>query len=152
MGVRHVENSATELHVGDQQEPLEFAVTPELNQQYLYATADFHPRYIEDGPWGRPIVHPAVLLNMTSRTRSPSFRLPPGWSSIHARDETTFLAPARVGDRFKVAWTVIEEYERRGRSYQAVEVVVTDEDGNRILRRVAHSTVSRPEHAVGARD
>lgn len=151
MGVRIVENSATDLAVGDEQEPLEFVVTPELNEQYLYAVADYDPRYTVPGPDGASIVHPAVLLNMTSRTRSPSFALPEGWSSIHARDETEFLRPARVGETLTVRWTVVALYEKRGRPYQAVEAVVTDGQGRTVLRRIAHSTVARTEHALRRR-
>lgn len=152
MAVRIVENTAMDLEVGDEQVPLEFTVTAELNQQYLFGLADFHPRYVEEGPWGKPIAHPALLLNMTNRTRSPSFKLPPGWGSIHARDETEFLAPARVGDTLTVCWTVVDVYERKGRPYQALESTVTNELGQRIMRRVAHSTVSRPERAVTGKD
>jgi acyl dehydratase len=148
MAVRHVDNAAADLRVGDEQEPLAFTVTPELNEQYVYAVEDYRPCYLRPGPWGAPLVHPALLLNMTSRTRSPSFTLPPGWSSIHARDETEFLKPARVGEALTVRWTVVDVYERKGRPYQAVECLVVDADGARVLRRVAHSTVSRPEKAV----
>lgn len=148
MAVKAVENAQMDLQVGDEQAPLTFTVTPELNEQYLYAVADYHPRYVSEGAWGSPIVHPAVLLNMTSRTRSPSFKLPPGWSSIHARDETEFLKPARVGDTFTVTWKVVEVYERKGRPYQSVEIFVTNKAGERVMRRIAHSTVSRPDKAV----
>ena len=40
------------MKVGEEFEPLEFLVTPEMNQQYLYAEEDFHPRYIEASPRG----------------------------------------------------------------------------------------------------
>lgn len=148
MSVKIVENSALDLKVGDEQEQLVFTVTPELNQQYLMAVEDFHERYCRPGTWGDPIVHPSILLNMANRTRSPSFKLPEGWSSIHARDETEFHAPARVGDTLTVRWKVVECYERRGRPYQALEVLVTRPDGTLVLRRIAHSTVSRPDIAV----
>lgn len=148
MSVRHVDNAAMDLVVGDEQQPLAFAVTPELNEQYVYAVQDYRPCYLKEGPWGAPMVHPALLLNMTSRTRSPSFKLPPGWSSIHARDETEFLNPARVGDTLTARWKVVEVYERKGRPYQAIECLVVDATGERVLRRIAHSTVSRPDKAV----
>lgn len=148
MAVKIVANSALELDVGDEQAPLVFTVTPELNQQYLFAVEDFHPRYWSSGEWGEPIVHPSILMNMSNRTRSPSFKLPPGWSSIHARDETEFHSPARVGDTLTVSWKVVERYERRERPYQALEVRITRPDGTLALRRIAHSTVSRPDKAV----
>lgn len=148
MAVKIVDNSALDLFVGDEQEPLVFTVTPELNQQYLFAVEDFNPRYLRSGAWGEPMVHPSILMNMSNRTRSPSFKLPPGWSSIHARDETEFRSAARVGETLTVTWKVVERYERRDRPYQALEVRITRPDGSLALRRIAHSTVSRPEKAV----
>ena len=137
------ERTALDLKVGDEQAPLTFQVSSELNQQYVYALEDFAPRYLREGAWGRPMVHPALLLNMTNRTRSPSFCLPAGYSSIHAKDETWFMTPARVDDTLTVRWTVVESYERRNRPYQALEVLVVNQDGARIMRRVVHSTVSK---------
>ena len=148
MAVKIVENSALDLDVGDEQAPLAFTVSSELNQQYLFAVEDYHPRYWSSGEWGEPIVHPSILMNMSNRTRSPSFKLPPGWSSIHARDETEFHSPARVGETLTVHWKVVERYERRERPYQALEVRITRPSGSLALRRIAHSTVSRPEKAV----
>ena len=148
MTVKIVENSALDLQVGDEQEPLVFTVTPELNQQYLFAVEDYHERYWARGEWGAPIVHPSILMNQSNRTRSPSFKLPKGWSSIHARDETEFHSAARVGETLTVSWKVVERYERRERPYQALEVRITRPDGQLALRRIAHSTVSRPDKAV----
>ncbi len=148
MAVKIVDNSALDLKVGDEQAPLVFTVTPELNQQYLYAVEDYHPRYLEKGKWGDPIVHPSILMNMSNRTRSPSFKLPAGWSSIHARDDTEFHSAARVGETLTVQWKVVECYERKERPYQALEVRITRPNGELALRRIAHSTVSRPDKAV----
>jgi acyl dehydratase len=152
MAIKTVENSATDLAVGDQQAPLEFVVTPELNEQYVYAEEDYHPRYLTEGPWGKPLAHPGFVINMTTRARSPSFKLPPGWSSIHARCELRWFQPARVGDKLTVNWTVVDLYERKNRPYQAVEAVVTNERGEVIMRRVVHSTVSRPSNAVSGKN
>jgi len=58
-----------------QYEPFEFLLTPELNQQYLFAAEDFHPRYFQETEIGSPIGHPGLLLNMSNATRSPSFKM-----------------------------------------------------------------------------
>lgn len=144
-----MERTALDLTVGGQQEPLTFKVDAELNQQYLYSLEDFNLCYLREGSWGQPIVHPALLLNMTNRTRSPSFRLPQGYSSIHAKDETWFIAPARVGDVLTVSWTVVELYEHRGRPYQALDVLVVNQDGLQIMRRRVHSTISNSTKGIG---
>ena len=130
------------IYVGYEYTPFEFFVTPELNQQYLYAEEDFHQRYIEETEDGPPIVHPALLLNMSNDSRSPSFSLPPGVAGLHARDEAFFYNPARVGKRLRVTWKVAGAYEKRGRPYKIVECWVTDEDGVKIMKRLSHVTLT----------
>jgi hypothetical protein len=127
-------------------DPFEFLLTPELNQQYLYAEEDFHPRYIEGTKSSFPIGHPGLLLNMSNGTRSPSYRLGPGEAGFHARDETFFLNPAKVGKKIKVIWKWGGTYEKRGRPYRLSECVVVDEDGLEIMKRLAHSTVASKQY------
>jgi hypothetical protein len=126
--------------VGEEFEPLEFVVTPEMNQQYLYAEEDFHPRYIEASEEGPPLVHPGLLYNMSNNTRSPSFFLPPGWGEIHAGEDTEFLNPPKVGKRFRITWKVIETFEKKGRPWHILDILITDEDGVEIMRRKMTNT------------
>jgi len=131
---------AHELQAGDCYASLEFSVTPDLNQQFLYAVEDYNPLFI-DGRDGRPpIVHPVVLMHMTPRTRSPSYRQAPGMGSAFARDRSTYLAPAYVGSPLKVDWKVVNTYEQRGKIYQDYIAVIRDEAGCEILRRELSST------------
>jgi len=132
--------SAHLLEVGYELEPLEFTVTSELNQQYLYAQEDFHPMYINEDESGPAFVHPSLLLNMSNKTRSPSFYMAPGWGAIHAGDDTEFINPAMVGKNLRVTWKVLEVYEKRGRPYNVIEAVMVDEDGREILRRKHYGT------------
>jgi len=122
-------------------EPWKFIVTPELNQQYLYAEEDFHEWYIKETDFGPPIVHPALILNMSNGTRSPSFRLEPGQAGVHTRDETFFISPAKVGSTLKVSWKWVEAYEKRGRLFFVSEALVIDDQNTEILRRFIHSTI-----------
>jgi len=126
-------------------EPFEFLVRPELNQQYLFAEEDFGPWYLEQRESGTPIVHPALLLNMSNATRSPSYRLDPRQAGIHARDEAFFLNPARVGKKFRVTWEGIGYYQKRGRTYHMNRTRVVDEDGLEIMVRLAHGTIASRE-------
>ncbi|HBE44893.1 MAG TPA: hypothetical protein DDW17_05415 [Deltaproteobacteria bacterium] len=132
--------SAHLMGLGEEFEPLEFIVTPEMNQQYLYAEEDFHPMYIEPRGDGPPLVHPGLLLNMSNNTRSPSFYLPPGWGEIHAGEETEYINPGRVGKKFRVTWKVIEAFEKRGRPWHVLDILVVDEDGVIIMRRKMTNT------------
>ena len=131
---------ADQFGVGEAFEPLEFRVTPEFNQQYLEAVEDCHPRYLQETEVGPPIVHPALLINYSSVTRSPSFYLPPGMAAVVAKDEIEYLNPAWVGKSLRVHWQVIDTYTKRDRPYQVTEIVVVDEDGVEILRRRMNCT------------
>lgn len=136
---------ANALAVGDELEPFEFVVTPELNEQYLYAEEDYHPRYWREADAGPPMVHPGLLLNMSNNTRSPSYFLLPGWGGLHAGEEAFFVNPARVGKKLTVTWKIIDTYAKRGKPYQKIDTWIVDEDGVRILRRIVEGTYSSPE-------
>lgn len=135
------------LEAGEEFEPLEFIVTSELNQQYLYAEEDFHPRYIEGDEEGSPLVHPGLLFNMSNNTRSPSFYLPAGWAEVHVAEETEFLNPARVGKKNLVTWKVVKVFKNvTGKPWQILDISIVDEDGRQIMRRKMTNTfISRSQ-------
>ncbi len=131
---------AHELKAGDQYEPLEFVVTSDLNQQFLYCVEDYNPIYLEGRDGKPPLVHPVLLMHMSPRTRSPSYRQAPGMGSAFARDRSRYFNPGHVGSRFRVTWTVTNTYEQRGKIYQDYVALVQDESGIDILRRELAST------------
>ena len=85
------------------------------------------------------MVHPVLLLHMSARTRSPSFRLAPGMGSVFARDRVTFHRPAIVDEWLEVQWTIREVYERKARIYQALQTRVMGDRGDVVIERDAHS-------------
>jgi hypothetical protein len=131
---------AHELKAGDRYEPLEFVVTSDLNQQFLYCVEDYNPIYLEGRDGKPPLVHPVLLMHMSPRTRSPSYRQAPGMGSAFARDRSRYFNPGHVGSRFRVTWTVTSTYEQRGKIYQDYVALVQDESGTDILRRELAST------------
>lgn len=131
---------ADEYLVGEEFEPLEFVVTADFNEQFLEAVEDFHPRYLRYTEEGPPIVHPALLVNQTNVTRSPSFYLPPGMAAVHAREDIQYVNPARIGKVLRVRWKVVDLYEKRGRPYQVKQMTMLDEDGTEIVRRMITDT------------
>lgn len=141
---------AHEFVPGDEHEPLEVVITPEYNQQILFSMENFDPQYRETDGALPPKVHPVLLLHMSARTRSPSFKLAPDMGSIFAKDSVEFLNPARVGIMFRVTWKVLDAYEKRGHRYQAMGINIHDENGQHLLRREMHSTFfvrNKPEVA-----
>jgi hypothetical protein len=131
---------AHELKAGDEYEPLEFIVTTDLNQQFLYAVEDYGPIYLEGRDGRPPLVHPVLLMHMSPRTRSPSYRQAPGMGSAFARDRSWYSNPGYVGSRFRVTWTVTNTYEQRGKIYQDYVAVIADQASRQILKRELSST------------
>jgi len=127
---------AHELEPGDEYEPLEFTASAETNQQILFAQEDFDARFIG----GDALVHPALLLQMAANTKSPSFRLAPGFGSILSEAETEFLHDVHVGAKLRVTWRVTKEYEKRGRRYYVMVAEIVDEAGAVAVRRDLHLT------------
>jgi hypothetical protein len=139
-----------ELRPGDTYEPLRFRISPDLNEQYLFALAEYDRVYL-GGAGRRALVHPVLLLHMSARTRSPSFRLAPNMGSVFARDHVTFLRAAYVEQWLEARWTIREVYERKGRVYQGLDTVVLDECSRVVLVRDAHSAFFvRAEPTSGA--
>ncbi|MDP2917115.1 MAG: MaoC family dehydratase [Dehalococcoidia bacterium] len=128
---------------------LEYMVTPELNQQYLYAGEDYNRCYVEETEFGPPVTHPGLILNWSNVTRSPSYvRGGVGREgSLHTQDECFWYNPARLGKKLIVTWPgSVGTYERRGRFYYINEALVVDEDGREIVRRLSRGAlVSTPE-------
>lgn len=127
----------------DEFEPYTFQVTPELNEQYLYAVQDYHPRYLEEKDSDPSLVHPSLLLNQSNLTRSPSYALKAGMAGVHAKEEVEFLNPGRVGKKFRVTWRVVEEYEKRDKLYTVIEALIIDQDGVEIMRRKTHGVIMK---------
>ena len=132
-----------QVSLGGPFEPYTFQVTPELNEQYLFAVQDYDLRYLESTDKDPPVVHPGLLLNQSNLTRSPSFGLRAGMAGVHAKEEVEFLNPGRVGKQFRVTWKVVEEYEKRDKLYTVIEALIVDEDGREIMRRRTHGVIAK---------
>ena len=126
---------AHELQPGEEYEPLHFSIPADLNQQFLYTIEDFNPVYL--GP--RAQIHPMILLHMSARTRSPSFRVAPNMGSVFARENVRFLRPAYVDEKLLTTWKIKDVYEKNGRLYQSMTIRITAEDGAMVIDREMHS-------------
>jgi hypothetical protein len=137
---------AHELEPGDVYAPLRIVIDSQLNEQFIFATETFGPRYVADGSATPIPVCPALLLQLCANTRSPSFRLAPGTGSVLAEATTRFLGRAFVGDALRIDWRVLSAYEKRSRRYYVMEAVLSNEaSGISIIQRELHLTF--PGHA-----
>lgn len=140
------EKKSIELReVFEELEPLEFRVAQEFNDSYLDAIEDHHPRYMRETELGPPVVHPALLLNWSNITRSPSYYEAPGVTGIAAGGEVEFLNPGGMGNTFRVSWKIVGKYEKRGKLYLEREALIVDENGVEIMRRKDRSAYLKKE-------
>lgn len=138
---------AHELCTGDEYAPLDFTVEADLNQQFLFTIEDFDPIYLgqDDAP---AQVHPMILLHMSARTRSSSFRLPPNVGSVFAREKVRFLRPAYVGQALRTTWKIRDTYEKNGRQYQVMAITIAGPEI--VIEREMHSVFYTVDPVRGA--
>ena len=119
------------LQIGEEFVSEPQVVSPEDIEAYAWAVEDHHPWFSEDSPFGGPIAHPTFLANQALRLRHSRYIVPAG---LHAKMEFEFLEPIRPGARVRSRGTVIDKYERRGKSYMVTSYVTEDEDGTPLVR------------------
>src|SRR5690606_31038453 len=129
---------AHELRAGEGYEPSSFLITAEVNQQFLFSIEDYCADYLCRPNGADPIVHPMLLLHMSARTRSRSFKLAPNTGSIFAKDKVIFRRPALVDEPLSTTWTIRDVYEKNGRLYQHLDIQVCGED-DVVIDREMHS-------------
>lgn len=133
------ENDIENLKKRMKYQPLILKITPELNEQYLYAEQDYAERYVSGGTDGKVYAHPALMLHQSLATRSPSFSLPPNMAGVHAVDEVEWFGAAEVGRTYTINWEFTDIYEKRGKVYLVSSAIVTDQENNVIMHRNMHS-------------
>jgi len=124
--------NSDKLKPGDQYDALELHVSSDLNKQYLKALNSNDERY-------EKFIHPGLILNFSSITQSPSFKLESEIAAVGAKFESIFYKPAKVGSRLRFEWAVTETYERRSRVYQLSEIQIKC-DGSMIMKRKITNT------------
>jgi acyl dehydratase len=102
---------------------------------YLAAVADALAIY--RGAAGR--VHPAFYLHQANRALSQNVKLGP-W--IHVSSAIRHLGPARIGDTLETRGRVRSLYERKGREYVELDLVVLA-DERRPIAHVLHTAIYR---------
>lgn len=98
---------------------------------YLDKVSD--PQTIYRGPGGR--VHPAFYLSEANRALSRNVRMP-AW--IHVGSVVRHLAPARIGDTLTTRGRVRSLYEKKGKEYVELDLVVTAAPAGAAGRAIAH--------------
>jgi hypothetical protein len=119
--------------VGDVLAPVEFTITEEMVERNAWGNDDYNPWYMEDSPFGGRIVSPTYLTLFDSHSFYGYYAYPPG-GSLHAKEEFEYIRPLKVGVKAKLTGKLVERYARKGRDFFVAEFMVTDEEGNELIR------------------
>ena len=109
----------------------EYTITPEQVRAYAASLGDQTDWYEQDSPFGGPIAPPGFLANDYVKLIASQYEFVGG---VHAKQENTYLNPARPGRLIRVTGQVAEKYERRGKLWIVVETTTTDESGLTLAR------------------
>lgn len=126
--------------VGEALGPVDYPADEEAVKQYCSDWKDDNPIYLEDSPFGGPVVPPAFRAGLDSfrllATRYDSH------ATIGVKTAHEFVNPAKVGKRLITSGKVADKYIKRGIEYVVVEYSTVDEDGVEIRRSVDHIALS----------
>jgi len=126
--------------VGETLGPIEYIVDEDAVKQYCDDWKDHNPIYLEDSPFGGPVIPPAYRAGLDS------FRLLGSKYDAHATvgvtTEHEFINPARVGKRLITTGKITDKYIKRGIEYVVIEYRAVDEDGVEVRRSVDHIALS----------
>lgn len=126
--------------VGEALGPVDYPADEDAVEQYCNDWKDRNPIYLEDSPFGGPVVPPAFRAGLDS------FRLLATRYDSHAtvgvKTAHEFVNPAKVGKRLITSGKVADKYIKRGIEYVVVEYSTVDEDGVEIRRSVDHIALS----------
>lgn len=101
---------------------------------YLERVSDTLPLYQGAGGW----VHPAFLLTQSNRALDRNVKLGP-W--IHVASRVRHLGGARVGERLATRGRVRSLYERKGREYVELDLLIVSGDTVRPVAHVLHTAI-----------
>jgi acyl dehydratase len=130
-----------DARIGDDLGSREFVITEEMVERNAWATDDYNPWYMDESPFGGRIVSPTYLASFDAQLFYGHYAYPVG-GSLFAKQEFEYLAPIRIGQRYRMSGTLVDIYKRRGRTFFKAAMSVTDERGQEVMRMA--KTVAAP--------
>lgn len=128
------------ITVGEMLGPIEYVVEKDDVNQYCDDWKDDNPMYLENSPFGGPVVPPAFRAGLDS------FRLLATKYDAHATlgvtTEHEFINPLRIGKRLIVTGKISDKYIKRGIEYVIIDYSTVDESGLKIRESVDHIALS----------
>ncbi len=129
-----------EMAVGEQFEPLEYELTPEIVRTFRTVVGDHNPLYDQPRQDGPQLVPPLIFAFDWHTVRNRHGNTQGG---LHAKQTFHFPNPARVGMRVRMEAWLADKYERRGYRYTVVSGRIRDSQGTVVAE--GSSTVARIE-------
>ncbi len=125
-----------QIEVGQELGPIETPASANAVRRYCEDWQDPNPLYLQDSPFGGPVVPPAFMAGLTgfqllgSRYNARA--------TIGAKTEHENINPCRVGKKLITRGKIADKYIKRGLEYVVIESVSVDEDGLEIRRSRDH--------------
>jgi acyl dehydratase len=111
-----------------------------LDSTVLAQAADDLGDPLPDYTEPRGVAHPGLLLRQANRALTENVLLGP-W--IHASSDVTHLGLARAGDRLETRGRVMRVYERGGRGWVDLDLLLVAPDPTRPIARIRHTAIYR---------
>lgn len=133
------------LEAGEEFEPIEYTVTPEMVKFWLIGINDRHDWYTTDSPFGGPVAPPVMCQMASLRLRvwhlwgdfvGAVFTKP---ASVHYVYNAEYHDPIKIGEKITVKGKCSANYVNRGRRYVDYETMIYGEDGRLCARYVSTS-------------
>ena len=103
-----------EIRVGDELGSIQYSVSPEMVKDYVESLDDPAPWYLEDSPFGGPIVPPFYLCDDFVRLLIQA-KYPVG--VLHTKQECEFKHPIKPRMLLTVRGRIADLYVKQGRDY-----------------------------------
>jgi len=126
-----------DMQIGLEGPALTYTVTAEAVEKYALAVEHLDPLFLDDkvaaeSEWGGRIAPPTGAAMFLLSPREIGGKLnPPG--RVHAKQQYEFHRPTRVGDVLTARTVVVDRYIKRERKYVAMETVVVDQFGEKVV-------------------
>ncbi len=134
-----------DFEVGEEFDPIEFTVTPELVNFLVIGINDRHPWYTTSSPFGGAVAPPLLCQMAAIRLRThymwgdfigAVFTHPAG---VHYVYNAEYYEPVLVGEKVRVTGKCVATYLKRGRRHVDYEALIYGEDGRLCARYVSTS-------------
>jgi hypothetical protein len=124
------------IQIGEMFGPVELLMDEKLVKQYCEDHDDYNPIYLEDSPFGGPVVPTSYKASLQCQwSMGTKYDM---HATIPTRSEQEYLNPAKVGSTLITTARLSGKYLKRGLEYIILESQTIDQNGVRIRHGLEH--------------